>query len=44
MNVCYAYYWGRDNSQGCIDHNQYKLGFAGGSMVNNPPANAGDTG
>ena len=44
MNVCYAYYWGRDNSQGCIDHNQYKLGFAGGSMVNNPPANAGNMG
>ena len=44
MNVCYAYYWGRENPQGRIDHNQYKLSFPGRSMVNNPLANAGDAG
>ena len=44
MNVCYVQYWGRENSQGCIHHNQYKLGFPGGALVKNPPANAGDAG
>ena len=44
MNVCYAYYWGRENPQGRIDHNRYKLSFPGRSMVNNPLANAGDAG